>query len=351
MNNPNILFLSIIFFLCLFSNTTFGQSYTSSISTEDYYQAALELHEQGNYSDAEAYYSLALAMDAHCEKCLFNRGLAYVALEKYRKALSDFTLLIEQAPTDIEAYEQRGYLRYQTGDTRGAISDFSAVISYAPSARAYTNRGMAYLEMKQYPDAIRDLEEALRLAPQDGEARRTLGDVYFASNEIEKALAEYNAAIQLNNRDIIAYNNRGNAYQLLGKDEEALADYSMGIALLPNSYTYTNRAKYWIKKENYNKAFTDALAATKLDYNNAEAFYCVGIIKNAQKNYALAYENFNKAIALDHNRGEYYNGRGIALFHLGEYEDASEDFESALHLNPADAAAKDRILDCHKKLN
>ncbi|MFK7806601.1 MAG: tetratricopeptide repeat protein [Saprospiraceae bacterium] len=338
-----------ILLLCL-GNLLLNAQSSTSFSMDQYYEEALRLHDKANYADAASYYDLSLFMNPNCEKCLFNRGLVRFELEKYNKALADFNNLLALNPTDIEAYEQRGHLRYLTGNVDGAISDFSTVISSNPSAVTYTNRGLVYLDLKRYPDAIRDLKNGIRLNPIDGEAQRTLGDALFAINKPEEAIQQYNIAIQVNPRDILAYNNRGNAYQLMGQDEEALADYNYGIRLLENSYTYTNRAKYWIKKENYKQALIDGRAATKLNFSNPEAYYCVGLVENALGNYAIAAENFNKAIALDHKRADYYNGRGLALFHLEEYADAQDDFKSALTLNPADAAAKDRITDCHQKM-
>jgi len=344
ITKPYLTFL----FIFLFVMEGIAQS-SVAIPMDSYYQEALSLHDQGNYADAESYYDITIFMQANCDKCLFNRGLVRVELEKYNKALADFDAVIRISPTDLEAYEQRGHLRYLIGDIAGAISDLSAVISGSPSSAAYTNRGVAYLDQKQYPDAIRDLKNGVQLEPTDGEARRTLGDAFFAINQPMDAIDQYDKAIQLNDRDILAYNNRGNAYQLIGRDEDALADYDFAINLLENSFTYTNRAKYWIKKENYEKARIDGRAASKLDFNNPEAYYCVGLVENALANYELAAENFNKAIALDAKRADYYNGRGLALFQLKEYRDAQSDFETALTLNPADAAAKDRISDCYQR--
>jgi tetratricopeptide (TPR) repeat protein len=339
-------------FICLLLSITTSivtAQHINNLSMEEYYKEGLRLHDEGNYVEAEGYYDISIAMNPLCEKCLYNRGLVRSELNKNNKALADFNSLLTINPLDIEAYEQRAHLRFLTGDLTGAITDFSTVINSTPTAVAFTNRGAAYLDMKRYPDAIRDLENAIRLDTAEGLAYRIMGDAFFATNQPEQALPHYDKAILINDRDIMAYNNRGNTYQILGRDEEALADYNAAIALLENSFTYTNRAKYWIKKENYVQAGIDAKAATKLDFNNPEAYYCVGLVENALSNYKLAAANFNKAIALDHNRAVYYNGRGLALFHLKEYKDAQSDFEQALLLNPADAAVKDRIADCYQK--
>jgi len=47
---------------------------------------------------------------------------------------------------------------------------------------------------------------------------------------------------------------------------------------------------------------------------------------------------------------DFYNGRGLALFQLKEFGDALEDFEQAVTIDPSDAAARDRIIDCRQHL-
>ncbi len=341
--------LMLLLMLTIAQAGIFAQSNTPS-TYDLYHQEGLRFHEKGNYAEAVIYYDMAIEADPACIKCLYNRGLALIQLEKYHKALFDFDRILQLDPIDVGAYEQRGHLRYLTGDALGAAADFSMAVKSRPSAVAYTNRGMAYLNAQQYVEAIRDLENAVRLDPDDGAAHRALGDAFFAAGDYDSALPYYDTVLRLDPTDIVALNNRGNTYMKMGLTGQALADYNKSITTLPNSLTYTNRAKYWLQQGDFEKALDDSRAASQLDAKSPEAYYCVGLVENARGNHSIAADNFNKALSLDDQQHAYYNGRGLALFQLREYEDALSDFENAVALHPADAAAKERIADCRRQI-
>lgn len=316
----------------------------------DYFERGKKEHKQGDLAQAIEYYSYALSLEANCAKCYYNRGLAFMATEKYHKSRSDFDKVLKINPADTDAYEQRGGLHYMLGNYEAAISDYSFVIQVRPEASMYINRGMAYLEQSNFNHALRDLENAMQLEKNDPETYRIIGDVYFAKNDPERAIEYYGMALEIDPDNEQTLNNRGNTYHEMGLEALALQDYDHAISVYKNSYTYTNRANYWLKQGEYDKALADCRKASQLDYNNAEAYYCIGLVENARGNATISLENFNKAIAINNRRADFYNGRGLALFQLKEFSDALEDFEQAVTIDPSDAAAKDRILDCRQNL-
>lgn len=79
-------------------------------------------------------------------------------------AVRDLDEAIKLAPDMAKLHHNRGWLRPETNDRQ--IADFSAAIRLdARYAVAYTSRGEAYLSLERYDEAIRDLSEAIRLAP------------------------------------------------------------------------------------------------------------------------------------------------------------------------------------------
>ena len=349
MTSSSTYFKGIIFLLLAIFLTS-SKKAIAQYTPDDYFERGKKVHKQGDLAKAIEYYSYALSLEANCEKCYYNRGMAFMEIEKYHKSRSDFDKVLKINPADTDAYEQRGGLHYLLGNYEAAISDYNFVIQVRPEASMYINRGMAYLEQSKYNNALRDLETAMRIEKNDPETYRIIGDVYFAKNDLEGAIEYYGMALDLDPNNEQTLNNRGNTFHEMGLEALALQDYDHAISIYKNSYTYTNRANYWLKQGEYEKALADCRKASQLDYNNAEAYYCIGLVENAKGNAAISLENFNKAITIKNNRADFYNGRGLALFQLKEYGDALEDFEQAVTLNPSDAAAKDRILDCRQNL-
>jgi len=48
-----------------------------------------------------------------------SRGLAYLKLFQYKDAISDFTACLQRDPTNMAAYQNRGFAREQNGDPLG----------------------------------------------------------------------------------------------------------------------------------------------------------------------------------------------------------------------------------------
>jgi tetratricopeptide (TPR) repeat protein len=78
----------------------------------------------------------------------YERGLVNGRMKMYKKAVSDFTKVIDLNPTDVAAYNNRG-LAYARGaiDYNKALGDFNKAIEIDPEfAEAYDNRGIAFMK-------------------------------------------------------------------------------------------------------------------------------------------------------------------------------------------------------------
>lgn len=146
----------------------------------------------------------------------------FVALAK--TGLSDLEVRVNKTPTD-DAQEQpspnnsnnkateyyvRGLSRLDSGDYPGAIEDFTEAIRLNPSLKdAYNNRGNAryYLEDKQ--EAIADYTEAIRLAPNDATAYNNRANVRSELGDEQGATEDYNQAILLNANNKDGYKKPG----------------------------------------------------------------------------------------------------------------------------------------------
>jgi tetratricopeptide (TPR) repeat protein len=114
---------------------------------------------------------------------------------------------------------------------------FSLVIGLlnVRSERHYSNRGVAYGNLKQY-------ERAIEEDPNFAEAYYNRGVAYGNLKQYERAIEDYNKAIELDPNHTSAYYNRGNAYYYLKQYERAIEDYNKTIELDPNhAKAYNNR--------------------------------------------------------------------------------------------------------------
>jgi Flp pilus assembly protein TadD len=72
--------------------------------------------------------------------------------------------------------------------------------------------GTAYVNLKQYPEAVAASTRAIERAPQNAQAFRNRGIAYTQLGAHQQALNDLNTAIELDPQDALAYNHRGIVY-------------------------------------------------------------------------------------------------------------------------------------------
>ncbi|MFY9554693.1 MAG: tetratricopeptide repeat protein [Blastocatellia bacterium] len=107
--------------------------------------------------------------------------------------------------------------------------------SFEPRFEAEPNRlveiGFFYVQIEAPFEAVRVLERAVQLAPEDHRAHNSLGSAYLISLRLDDAAAEFQRALDLDARDEFANLNLGNIARAMGDHERAAAYYRKQIAL------------------------------------------------------------------------------------------------------------------------
>jgi len=98
---------------------------------------------------------------------LLDRARAYWNKGRYSDPLAVIALLDEALvlePDNVEALNERGLARADTGALGAALADFSRAIALAPSmTAAYHNRGLLYMKANAAEKACRDFQRAASL--------------------------------------------------------------------------------------------------------------------------------------------------------------------------------------------
>ncbi|MES2730536.1 MAG: DnaJ domain-containing protein [Bacteroidota bacterium] len=98
------------------------------------------------------------------------------------------------------AYYERGKLRIELmGDYRHAWYDFNATILYTDSLTAsmYYNRGLCSYQLNHYPDAVADLDQAIKLDAQSGLTYYLRSLTYLALQDTTQACKNWQEALRL----------------------------------------------------------------------------------------------------------------------------------------------------------
>ena len=225
----------------------------------------------------------------------------------YNKALGNKPVVYENktALNIAEEYLYKAYEKFNKGDHKGAIADYSKAIELNPNdSEAYHNRGIVKAKLEDHKGAIADFTKALELKPN-----------FFDS-----------------------YVGRGNSKYKLKDFSGAIADFSIAIEIYPSSYhTYNNIGISKLALKDYQGAITDYTKAIGLNPYYSEAYVNRGVSKFHLKDYQGAKADFSKAIEISPNSSQAYYKRGILKLKLNQKESACLDWSKAGELGDAKA--------------
>jgi len=114
----------------------------------------------------------------------FFRGLAHSKLQNWDSAVEDFTLNIDLSPGDENAHLRRGIAYAALQDWHNSYDDMTRVIELVPTARVYTLRGRLCTCMRRWEEAVEDYEKAIKMDPEDEQARIGLEQATLEHNPL-----------------------------------------------------------------------------------------------------------------------------------------------------------------------
>jgi len=218
-----------------------------------------------------------------------------------------------------------------------------------------------------------DLNEAVKLGPDDYEAVFRRGCTWAVKGDLDKAVADYDAALKLDPAFAEARFNRALAYVAKDDMDRASADYREAVRYdprTPDAYKAWGRSEDRQKREKAvdrleailqqakDKAQARSQNGTKLhkegDLAKAIAEYTSigtlpalhrGLLQprlghRKQDDLPKAIADYTRAIRLDPKYVDAYANRGYAYYMQKDYERALADFDKILELDPSNARAK-----------
>lgn len=93
-------------------------------------------------------------------------------LKEVEKAKAEADRLAYVDPEKSAIAREEGNKKFKAGDFAGAVKDYTESIKRDPSdARGYNNRAAAYMKLVAFPEALKDVDEAIKVDPKFGEWR------------------------------------------------------------------------------------------------------------------------------------------------------------------------------------
>lgn len=360
-----------------------------------YINEAITYHNNRNYIESISSFNKALGLDPYNEKIFKNLSIVHNnygkylaertdgigALREFRNALyydfnneiarENLNLKLESMQYDPKNTMQRviqSRSEKKAGNFYAAIAELRESNRVSKNAEAFLELGDTYYrlalieksKMGFYVDqAIKNLEQAHLLAPDDPRPKIRLGDTYIAQNRINEGIEAYEEAIKIepSNQEAqralingwlaairvaphIANNYAGlaTAYQLNGDFDNAERSYRRALQLDPNNEISTTGLKN-LEIDRINKQID-------LYLNRAISYQKKGLYEESLSNYV-------RALNLDPENPDIHYNIGTAFQAKGDYDRAGRAYKRALELKPdyadANSALASLALDLKEK--
>ena len=264
----------------------------------------------------------------------FAVGYLYMKEDEKEKAISAYDKAIHLVADFVEAYNNRGIMKFQLGQHESAIGDYNEAIRLNPDfAGAYYNRARAKYFLKLYALALADYNQAIRLMPGDAKTYFDRGTVKHHLHQYDAAIIDYNMAIRLKLDYAAAYSNRGTTKVMLNRYESALIDYDKAVRIEPdNAETYYNRASVKGMLRQFGSALVDYDRAVRLKPDFAEVYHRRSLMKSVLGQYESALVDCGEAIHIEPDNPRFYMSRAIVRILGDPTENVDSDFQTALKL-------------------
>jgi tetratricopeptide (TPR) repeat protein len=148
--------------------------------------------------------------------------------------------------TDANRLVEIGYFYVQIEAPFEAVRVLERAVQLAPEDhRAHNSLGTAYLISLRLDDAIAEFQRALELDARDEFANLNLGNLSRAMSDFERSVSYYRKQIALKRDDAEAHGGLAIALLALGRDEEAAPEIKRAMELAPSDYRFLTQLAFF----------------------------------------------------------------------------------------------------------
>ena len=127
----------------------------------------------------------------------FSLGFAYFKANRYDDAIQEYEKAAALRPTDPELLLDWGLAYDSLNQLQPALEKLQQSAAIQPSAHVYSQIGMVYGKMEQWPAALAALDRAQQINPNFPDTYVYRGVVHTRQNQLFDAMQDFQRAIQL----------------------------------------------------------------------------------------------------------------------------------------------------------
>ena len=173
----------------------------------------------------------------------------------------------------------------------------------------YNYRGIIFLSLYRYPEALNDFKKAISLNPEFAQGYNNIALAYRSLNLRGHALSAYKKSLSLNPESIEARINIGILYTELYLYFEAIESFNYVLKKIPeHEHTHQLIADAYLKSFNYEQALQHLISANKINPLNHFNYFLIGTHYMWTGEREKSSQYFRKSLEINSMYGQSYYG-------------------------------------------
>lgn len=297
------------------------------------------LYRQKNYQGAIQKYQEAVKAVPEYPYAYFSKGYSHFYLKEYDQAVEAMSTSLAQGYDPIEIYKIRWNIYYDKKDYPNALKDIQEAIKIQPAnASFYAAQGDIYREQGADKEALESYVKASELDPSNADSQYYVAAIYNKMGQYsEQGAASLKAVEKGTKYPGEAWFLRGDALQRERKFAEAAEAYERSIIGKPdNPKAYENLSIVYQNMAQYNKAIAVINKGLAVAPENADLYLNLSWLYSILDKNADALIAAKQAIKFAPANYLGYTNLCRAYIDTTQYQVGADQCKKALELKPGD---------------
>jgi tetratricopeptide (TPR) repeat protein len=270
---------------------------------------ALNLFRRERWSEAASAFEALERQQPNQTDALLYRGKCLANLGQFKDAEEPLQAYIASHPHSDAAVYLLAYILFRESKPKESLQWFTGGAKLrAPTVDDLKIVSFDYVLLNDYADAGDSLESALKMDPNNLDARYYLGRVRYQQDRLDDAIAAFREVVRRAPSNVKAEDNLGLCLEAKNLTDQAIAAYQKAITLDESSLVHTE-----------------------------QPYLNLGILQAKNNNNRDALLLLDKAQRIAPQSAQVHYHLARSLFNLKRVEDAQREAETAVQLNPKGA--------------
>lgn len=327
------------------------------VNTGNLLETAQEYLNEGDFNKATGEFKRILLLDPANSKAktglsesLYLAGKSFAERDLMSYAYQMFKESIESDINNYKSALELAKILEDKGENTKALTYLEKIPKETELPELHYVLGKIYFNIADYNLALAELQKVNTPDNNRNDAVTLLSKIYMALNQPDKAKNQLEELLKINPDNVQVIIDLANIYSLSAKKDDELQCYNKIINLDPSNYQiYKKRGDFYLSISQYDSAINDYKKYLSLNSKDTEADLSLALCYFNKKEYQNALTIYKNLLSITANDIKINYQIAIANKELGNYNEAIDYCNKVMLLNPDYQDIKNLISSLYTK--